>query len=93
MLSRNRGESQPICARKVAAAARHIKYAPGDAAWSQGLKSMKAHSERTPKKLSTVEQQVKKIVAELAGRKEEEVTNDAAFVAICGADSLDRGDW
>ncbi len=36
--------------------------------------------------MSTVEQQVKKIVAEQLGVKEEEVISDASFV---GADSLD----
>ena len=40
--------------------------------------------------MSTVEQQVKKIVAEQLGVKEEEVTNDASFVDDLGADSLDQ---
>ena len=39
--------------------------------------------------MSTVEQQVKKIVAEQLGVKEEEVTNDASFVDDLGADSLE----
>ena len=39
--------------------------------------------------MSTVEQQVKKIVAEQLGVKEEEVTNAASFVDDLGADSLD----
>ncbi len=39
--------------------------------------------------MSTVEQQVKAIVAEQLGVKEEEVTNDASFVDDLGADSLD----
>src|SRR5487761_1975621 len=39
--------------------------------------------------MSTVEQQVKKIVAEQLGVKEEEGTNDASFVDDLGADSLD----
>jgi acyl carrier protein len=39
--------------------------------------------------MSTVEQQVKKIVAEQLGVKEEEVTNSASFVDDLGADSLD----
>ena len=39
--------------------------------------------------MSTVEQQVKKIVAEQLGVKEEEVTNTASFVDDLGADSLD----
>jgi len=36
-----------------------------------------------------VEQQVKAIVAEQLGVKEDEVTNDASFVDDLGADSLD----
>jgi acyl carrier protein len=40
-------------------------------------------------KMSTVEERVKKIVAEQLGVKEEEVTNDASFVDDLGADSLD----
>ena len=39
--------------------------------------------------MSTVEERVKKIVAEQLGVKEEEVTNDASFVDDLGADSLD----
>jgi acyl carrier protein len=39
--------------------------------------------------MSTVEQQVKAIVAEQLGVKEEEVKNDASFVDDLGADSLD----
>ena len=39
--------------------------------------------------MSTIEQQVKGIVAEQLGVKEEEVTNDASFVEDLGADSLD----
>src|ERR1700727_1662702 len=39
--------------------------------------------------MSTVEQQVKKIVAEQLGGKKKEVTNDASFVDDLGADSLD----
>ena len=38
---------------------------------------------------STVEQQVKAIVAEQLGVKQEQVTNDASFVDDLGADSLD----
>lgn len=37
----------------------------------------------------SIEQQVKSIVAEQLGVKEEEVTNDASFVDDLGADSLD----
>ena len=39
--------------------------------------------------MSTVEQQVKAIVAEQLGVKPELVTNDASFVDDLGADSLD----
>ncbi len=41
--------------------------------------------------MSTVEQQVKAIVAEQLGVKQEQVTNDASFVDDLGADSLDTG--
>jgi len=57
------------------------RLAPGDAA---GL--FKA---RDNNPMSTVEERVKKIVAEQLGVKEEEVTNDASFVDDLGADSLD----
>ena len=39
--------------------------------------------------MSTIEQRVKKIVAEQLGDKEEEVGNTASFVEDLGADSLD----
>ena len=39
--------------------------------------------------MSTVEERVKKIVAEQLGVKLEEVTNDSSFVEDLGADSLD----
>ena len=39
--------------------------------------------------MSSVEERVKKIVAEQLGVKSEEVTNDASFVDDLGADSLD----
>ena len=39
--------------------------------------------------MSSVEERVKKIVAEQLGVKEEEVTNQASFVDALGADSLD----
>ena len=39
--------------------------------------------------MSSIEQQVKSIVAEQLGVKEDEVTNDASFVDDLGADSLD----
>ena len=39
--------------------------------------------------MSSIEQQVKAIVAEQLGVKEEEVTSEASFVDDLGADSLD----
>ena len=39
--------------------------------------------------MSSIEQQVKGIVAEQLGVNEEEVTNEASFVDDLGADSLD----
>ena len=39
--------------------------------------------------MSTIEERVKKIVAEQLGVKGEEVTNTASFVEDLGADSLD----
>ncbi len=39
--------------------------------------------------MSSIEEQVKSIVAEQLGVKAEEVTNDAPFVDDLGADSLD----
>ena len=39
--------------------------------------------------MSSIEEQVKGIVAEQLGGKEDEVTNDASFVDDLGADSLD----
>ena len=39
--------------------------------------------------MSNIEEQVKGIVAEQLGVKEEEVTNEASFVDDLGADSLD----
>lgn len=39
--------------------------------------------------MSTIEERVKKIVAEQLGVKLEEVNNDASFVEDLGADSLD----
>jgi acyl carrier protein len=47
------------------------------------------HKVRDIKPMSTVEERVKKIVAEQLGVKDEEVTNDASFVDDLGADSLD----
>ena len=39
--------------------------------------------------MSTIEERVKRIVAEQLGAKEEEVKNDASFIEDLGADSLD----
>ena len=39
--------------------------------------------------MSSIEDRVKKIVAEQLGVKEEEVRNEASFVDVLGADSLD----
>ena len=39
--------------------------------------------------MSSIEERVKKIVAEQLGVKEEEVTNEKSFVEDLGADSLD----
>lgn len=39
--------------------------------------------------MSTIEERVKKIIAEQLGVKEEEVVNNASFVDDLGADSLD----
>ena len=39
--------------------------------------------------MSSIEEQVKSIVAEQLGVKEKEVTNEASFVDDLGADSLD----
>jgi acyl carrier protein len=41
------------------------------------------------KRMSSVQEQVKAIIAEQLGVKEEEVVNDASFVDDLGADSLD----
>jgi acyl carrier protein len=47
------------------------------------------HFLRRSDHMSSIEEQVKSIVAEQLGVKEEEVTNDASFVDDLGADSLD----
>src|ERR1700683_1726023 len=67
----------------------HLQYRarcdPNGARWT-------AHTTSPHKDLSlmsTVEQQVKAIVAEQLGVKQEQVTNDASFVDDLGADSLD----
>jgi acyl carrier protein len=44
---------------------------------------------RSQQTMSSVEERVRKIVAEQLGVKEEEVKNEAAFVEDLGADSLD----
>jgi acyl carrier protein len=44
---------------------------------------------RRSRHMSSIEEQVKSIVAEQLGVKEDEVTNDASFVDDLGADSLD----
>jgi acyl carrier protein len=45
--------------------------------------------EKGIKKMSDIEARVKKIIAEQLGVEESQVTNDKAFVADLGADSLD----
>ena len=76
----------------------HIKYAPCRQEAGRGPRRKAARvyivfpnglSRKDTITMSTVEQQVKKIVAEQLGVKEEEVTNDASFVDDLGADSLD----
>ena len=42
--------------------------------------------------MSSIEEQVRAIVAEQLGVKEDEVKNDASFVDDLGADSLDTGE-
>lgn len=49
---------------------------------------LRLHTEEDSK-LMSVEEQVKKIVVEQLGVKEEEVTTDSSFVDDLGADSLD----
>jgi acyl carrier protein len=58
--------------------------APGVAPWRP-----KINRTEDLKQMSSVEQQVKAIVAEQLGVKAEQVTNDASFVDDLGADSLD----
>lgn len=43
--------------------------------------------------MSTIEERVKKIVAEQLGVKEEEVTNSASFVEDLGATPLTPSSW
>jgi acyl carrier protein len=63
----------------------HLQYAPHAAAVPVVIET------RTEdlKQMSSVEQQVKAIVAEQLGVKAEQVTSDASFVDDLGADSLD----
>jgi len=68
-----------------------LEYAGGHA-WTVCNEFSAAVSEEEKLAMSNVEkveQQVKAIVAEQLGVKEDEVTNDASFVDDLGADSLD----
>jgi acyl carrier protein len=56
---------------------------------SRGRRDDPAASNEDHDEMSSIEEQVKNIVAEQLGVKEEEVTNDASFVDDLGADSLD----
>lgn len=47
------------------------------------------HSQEQQSKMSSIEERVKKIVAEQLGVKEEDIQNSASFVEDLGADSLD----
>ena len=47
------------------------------------------HSQEQPTIMSSIEERVKKIVAEQLGVKEEDIQNSASFVEDLGADSLD----
>ncbi|MEZ7984783.1 MAG: acyl carrier protein, partial [Pseudomonadales bacterium] len=42
--------------------------------------------------MSSIDERVKKIVAEQLGVKEDEIQNSASFVEDLGADSLDAGE-
>jgi acyl carrier protein len=61
---------------------------PGQAAWER-ISAIQFLKHKDHPLMSTVEQQVKAIVAEQLGVKQEQVTNDASFVDDLGADSLD----
>jgi acyl carrier protein len=61
---------------------------PGLAAWER-ISAIQFLKHKDHPLMSTVEQQVKAIVAEQLGVKQEQVTNDASFVDDLGADSLD----
>jgi acyl carrier protein len=47
------------------------------------------HSQEQQTNMSSIEERVKKIVAEQLGVKEEDIQNSASFVEDLGADSLD----
>jgi acyl carrier protein len=47
------------------------------------------HPQEQQTKMSSIEERVKKIVAEQLGVKEEDIQNSASFVEDLGADSLD----
>jgi acyl carrier protein len=47
------------------------------------------HSQEQQSKMSSIEERVKKIVAEQLGVKEDDIQNSASFVEDLGADSLD----
>jgi acyl carrier protein len=56
---------------------------------ARDIKGIRVITKEDESKMSTVEQQVKAIVAEQLGVKAEQVTNAASFVDDLGADSLD----
>ncbi len=63
-----------------------------DSVWSRGgVRSARDYFQvlGEPETMSSIEDQVKAIVAEQLGVKEDEVTNEASFVEDLGADSLD----
>jgi acyl carrier protein len=67
-----------------------LQYAPRvEAPRKRDLKRVLVNTKEGYEKMSTVEQQVKAIVAEQLGVKAEQVTNAASFVDDLGADSLD----
>jgi acyl carrier protein len=60
-------------------------------AWSSASKALKSRINLQPSEgtMSDIEARVKKIIAEQLGVEEGQVTNEKAFVADLGADSLD----
>jgi acyl carrier protein len=62
---------------------------PWASAAGRGISAIQFLKHKDHPLMSTVEQQVKAIVAEQLGVKQEQVTNDASFVDDLGADSLD----